>query len=117
MVLAVAALLVLIVTPAAVAINKRCDEKPCFGTSANDRLRERQGNGVADKIYGLKAKDRIRAGRYGSDRDRVYGNKGSDRLVTADGDQRDRANGGPGFDVCLVDSGDRYRGCEMVVGV
>ena len=36
-------------------------------------------------------------------------------LNAQDGDGRDVVYGGPGFDVCLVDEGGSYVGCDEIV--
>ena len=109
-----AAMLVLLVAPMALAIEKRCDQRPCYGTNKADVLRERRGDGVADKIYGKRGDDRINATRFTNDRDLLYGGRGDDRLNAQDGDGSDVLRGGPGYDVCYVDEGDFYEGCELV---
>jgi len=114
MVLMLAALVVVVFAPAVLAINKRCDTIPCNGTSNKDKLSERQGNGVADRINGRGGNDTLLAGRYGNDRDLLNGGPGNDDLDSDDGDSRDELNGGPGHDRCDVNDGDRYRSCEVV---
>ena len=110
----VAALMALVMAPVALAIEKRCDDRPCYGTRNADVLRERQGDRVGDTIYAGRGADRINATRYNQDRDVLYGGPGNDRLNAQDGDSLDELYGGPGYDVCYVDDGDLYRGCEEV---
>jgi Ca2+-binding RTX toxin-like protein len=113
-VLALAALLVAIAAPAAVALNERCDTNPCNGTNNKDRLSERRGNGTTDNIRGLERDDRLRADRYSRDRDTLKGGEGDDVLHSDDGDSKDLINGGKGSDTCVGDDGDRLRNCEFV---
>ena len=104
-VLALATLLVLVFASAVLAINKRCDTIPCNGTSNKDKLSERQGNGVADRINGRGGNDTLLADRYGNDRDLVNGGSGNDVIHVDDGDTKDKVNGGSGdYDTCYVDS-------------
>jgi hypothetical protein len=113
-VLVVAALLGAVVAPAAIALSERCGTLPCKGTNHKDRLGERKGNGVADRIYGLGGKDTLRADRYGNDRDSVYGGDGDDFINTADGDSKDKIDAGGGFDTCYLDIGEanKIKGCD-----
>src|SRR5215210_3321796 len=104
MVLMLAALVVVMFASAVLAINKRCDTIPCNGTSNKDKLSERQGNGVADRINGGGGRDIIHADRYGNDRDLVNGGSGNDVIHVDDGDTKDKVNGGSGRDYCYVDS-------------
>jgi Ca2+-binding RTX toxin-like protein len=93
--------------------------KRMLGTNGPDRI---VGTGGPDVINSLGGDDRIRA-RGGRDRllggpgrDRLLGGRGADRLNAVDG-RRDRVvSGGPGKDVCRVDTTDRTRlkGCEIV---
>jgi Ca2+-binding RTX toxin-like protein len=101
---ALVALLTVVVAGVALAVTKTCTTVPCTGTSADDVLKERIGDGKRDVIYGLRGNDRLRAGRYTSDTDELHGGRGNDRLNVLDGDFRDRAVGGRGNDdFCLVD--------------
>ena len=104
-----------LMAPAALAVTKQCDERPCLGTANDDRLTERPGDGKDDTIRGRGGKDVIRANRYDRDVDLLYGGAGRDRLNAQDGDGRDVLYGGPGDDICYVDEGDSYVGCEEVV--
>jgi hypothetical protein len=115
-VVALAALLVAIVAPAALAVNQRCEAVFCNGTSSKDNLSERQGNRVADNIRGRQGDDIIGANLYSGDRDVLYGSQGDDKLRAKDGDNRDKLNGGPGRrDRCDGDFGDQFSGCETQV--
>ncbi len=99
---------------AALAVTKQCVERPCLGTAKDDRLTERPGDGKDDTIRGRGGEDVIRANRYDRDVDLLYGGAGRDRLNAQDGDRRDELRGGPGFDVCYIDEGDKTQGCEEV---
>jgi len=51
------------------------------------------------------------------DRDILFGGRGDNRLEAADVDGKDVLNGGPGFDVCIIDElyeKDATQGCERV---
>jgi Ca2+-binding RTX toxin-like protein len=106
----------------------RCTIK---GTSADDPMVD---TGGANVICGRAGNDTVEAGAQG---DKVRGGKGDDRLegndggdvltggagadtiVTSDGvGGNDRAVGGRGQDTCVIDRGDRARGCEtkQIVG-
>lgn len=110
----VAAMMMVLMVPMSLAVEKRCHARPCYGTNKADVLLERRGDGVADKIFGKRGGDRINASRFNKDRDLLYGGRGDDRLNAQDGDGRDVVRGGPGSDVCYVDGGDSYRNCETV---
>ncbi len=116
MLMATLAILILVAATAVYAVNKTCTTKPCRGTDARDVLQERNGNGVADKIYGLGRNDHINAGTFKRDRDQLWGGPGNDILRTDDGDGRDNLNGGPGTDTCIGDIGadwaDNPASCE-----
>jgi hypothetical protein len=100
----------------ALAVTRHCDRRPCIGTRHADTLIERRGNGVSDAIFGRGGRDALRAGRYTRDTDRLHGNRGRDRVSVLDGDMRDKASGGPGRDVCVIDdSREIGRGCEVFV--
>jgi len=74
-----------------------------FETAGNDRLEGRGGDDVLD------------ANNFGSDRDTLLGGEGADRLLANDGDTMDTTNGGPGFDICVVDRRSEVgNGCEKV---
>ena len=105
----------LIFASAALAITKTCRSSPCFGTAQDDTLTERRG--VKDVIYGLGGDDTIRAGlkdRTPQDKDILRGGSGNDRLNSVDLAPGDVLYGGTGRDVCLIDSGERHYGCEVV---
>ena len=109
------ALLVALFAVPALALNFQCTRYNCTGTNQSDNILERAGNGVADHISALRGADTIKANLFTSDTDIVYGNRGNDTIYTNDGDGRDQAWGGPGFDHCYVDPGDVTVGCEVVI--
>jgi Ca2+-binding RTX toxin-like protein len=95
------------------------------GTSGNDVLRGTRRN---DVLSGLGGHDRLSGGdgndvlRGGAGNDRLAGGRGrdillgspdNDRLFAADG-QRDRIDGGAGFDRAWVDRADSVRNVEQV---
>jgi hypothetical protein len=105
---------VLVAVPVAYAANVRCDEVPCLGTPQKDTIGERAGGGKRDIIRAEDADDRIKAYQYGTDADRLYSQGGNDRLSALDGGERDYLDGGPGFDACVGDRGDRFSSqCEQ----
>jgi hypothetical protein len=108
-------LMTVLFAPVALAMAHQCAGRPCTGTNSANTLYERPGNGTPDAIYGRGGRDILRADPYTRDRDRLYGNRGKDRLNAHDGDTRDSVSGGPGFDVCIVDSRGEIGGsCEAV---
>jgi Ca2+-binding RTX toxin-like protein len=86
------------------AAGHQCSGRPCIGTNTKNVLYERPGSGTSDAIYGRGGGDVLRANEHTRDRDRLYGNRGRDSSNVNDGDTRDTVSGGPGFDVCCVDS-------------
>lgn len=110
LVAACVALLVAVLAPAAVAVNKQCSNNPCFGTQEADTLYERGGDGVSDRIYGNPENDRIFANTFGNDIDVLFGGLNRDRLNVDDGDRRDTVFGENGFDTCFVDSASEVGG-------
>ena len=113
-VVGVVALMTMLFAGVALAVNKQCSQRPCEGTSSDDRLFERGGNGVNDTIFGRGGNDLIRADSFTNDTDVLHGGRGNDRLNTNDGDSNDTVFGGAGFDVCIIDAGDNTSGCEDV---
>jgi len=115
---ALVVLLVVMLAPAALAV-KNCTAYPSYGTDNGEKLAERLVKRSPDKIYALRGDDRIEAGIFIRDRDILFGGRGDDRLRAADVDGKDVVNGGPGFDVCIIDEDELYgkdttRGCERV---
>jgi hypothetical protein len=78
------------VLPRSIRISGGAGNDTLTGGSANDVLSDKAGTGDVDLLSG-------RGGR--------------DRLLTRDRDGRDRANGGPGADVCRVDRKDTATAC------
>lgn len=99
---------------AALAVTFTCSQATCTGTDDNDQI---TGTARDQTIIGLRGNDRLRD-RLGPDHDNLQGRKGDDFLNTQEGNSAnantDRVNGGPGFDVCRVDSKDRVRNCEEI---
>ena len=91
-------------SPAFGVMRHQCSGRPCTGTNSANYLDERPGNGTPDAIYGRGGRDRLDASYWRRDRDVLRGNSGRDRLNVRDGDTRDIVSGGPGFDVCIVNS-------------
>jgi Ca2+-binding RTX toxin-like protein len=84
-------------------INGNDGDNVIFETAGNDRLDGRGGDDVLD------------ANNFGGDRDVLIGGSGNDRLLANDGDTMDTTNGGPGFDICVVDRRSEVgNGCEKV---
>jgi Ca2+-binding RTX toxin-like protein len=108
------ALMIMVLAPVAMAVNKQCTNNPCWGTNYRDTLYERGGRGVPDNIIGRRYGDLINANAFTADRDVLEGQRGDDRLKAQDGDGRDFLYGGPGFDICYLDEGDPYVSCEVV---
>ncbi len=83
------------------------------GNDRNNTLFETAGD---DVIRSFGGDDVIDANNFGGDRDVLRGGTGNDRLLANDGDQLDSVFGGPGFDVCVVDSfAEIGGGCERVL--
>jgi hypothetical protein len=122
MMVALVAMLVAMLAPAALAATFTCASIPCFGTPRGDNIQERPGTGVSDDIRGFRGNDGINAQLYGADTDVLQGNRGGDVLRAADGDIRDTLRGGSGFDRCFGNGnfgagGDDYFSCEEVNGI
>jgi hypothetical protein len=77
---------------------------PCYGGTGDDKILERIGDGKDDRIVARGGRDLVLANKYTADTDVVNGGGGSDRINVADGDMLDRANGGKGGDICIVDA-------------
>src|SRR5215212_4459586 len=74
----------------------QCDSDPCNATGAHEVVFEQVGNGVADNMYAQGGHDNLRAQNYTND--------------------NDTANGGPGFDRCVVDATvEASNTCDQVV--
>jgi hypothetical protein len=60
--------------------------------------------------------DRLHANTYSRDQDQLYGYGGDDFVYVDDGDTKDAAVGGSGFDWCYVDATiEAANSCEKVV--
>ena len=84
---------------------KQCFTDPCHGNARNEVIYERIGDRKSDRIYGYGGNDRLHANTYTKDRDQLYGyGGGTDYIYVNDGDTKDAAVGGRGFDYCYVDA-------------
>ena len=107
MALALVAVLVALVAAAALAANGeliRCKSVPCYGAKGDDKILERRGEGKDDVIIPKGGDDLILANKYTDDRDALRRGGGDDKINVADGDKLDVANGGKGYDICIVDA-------------
>ena len=77
---------------------------PCTGSTGDDKILERIGDGKDDRIVAKGGRDLVLANKYTADTDVVSGGGGSDKINVADGDTLDTANGGNGGDRCIVDA-------------
>lgn len=92
-----------------------CRSVPCYGSGGDDKIYERQGNGLYDKIIMRGGYDLVLANGYRNDTDIVKGGTGYDKINVADGDTLDKASGGAGGDWCIVDSRrEAGTGCSRV---
>ncbi len=117
LVVALVMLLVPLAAAAAFAADQLiyCRSAPCYGTSNDDRIYERKGNGVYDKIVMKGGHDLVLANRYTNDTDIVKGGRGYDKIKVNDGDRHDTASGGSGGDWCIVDARSEVgTGCSRV---
>jgi Ca2+-binding RTX toxin-like protein len=104
--IAMCAMLVSIVAPAAFAAEK-------VGNDRANYIKETCG---ADLLVGRGGNDTIDANNCGPDADRLRGGTGNDRLLANDGDVTDSVIGGPGYDTCVVDARSEVDGgCERVL--
>jgi hypothetical protein len=86
-------------------VSKQCYHVTCHGSAAKETIYERIGDGKRDRITGYGNNDRLHANTYTNDTDRVYASGGgTNYLYVNDGDTRDGAIGGSGFDHCYVDA-------------
>jgi hypothetical protein len=94
----------------------QCQAVPCVATGDHQVLFERVGNGVRDRMIAQGGHDHLDARSYTNDRDVTKGGGGHDLLRVNDGDARDGAIGGPGYDTCVVDASiEASDTCETVV--
>jgi len=117
MVVAMVVMLVPLIAAAAFAADQliQCQAAPCYGSGNDDKILERKGNGVFDKIIMKGGHDVVLANGYTNDRDIVKGGTGYDKINVADGDRFDTASGGTAGDWCIVDSRSEVgTGCTRV---
>jgi hypothetical protein len=117
--LVVALVLVLVPLAAAAALADgaliQCNNVlPCVASGDNDRVQEREGDGLRDDIRLRGGSDLVLANKYTADRDDVSGGTGRDKINVADGDKRDTADGGSGRDLCIVDARSEAQSCAQV---
>lgn len=97
-------------------ISKQCYSEPCYGNYNRETIYERIGDGRNDLIRAFGNYDRLHANTYTKDQDRLYGYGGDDFIYVDDGDTRDGADGGTGFDWCYVDAEiEAADTCERVI--
>jgi len=90
------------------------------GTGNSETLLETQNDGINDKIVGHRGEDTILANEGTDDTDKVKGNRQNDIINVEDGDPDDTADGGPGTDICVVDTAappaesDEFKSCESI---
>jgi hypothetical protein len=93
----------------------QCKAAPCYGSSNDDKILERKGNGLFDKIIMKGGHDLVKANEYTNDRDVVKGGTCYDKINVADGDRFDTASAGRAGDWCIVDSRSEVgTGCTRV---
>ena len=93
----------------------QCQTKPCVATGYHQVLFEQVGDGVSDRMIARAGYDHLDARAYTDDRDVARGNGGHDLLLVNDGDARDFAVGGLGYDSCVVDATtEAAASCEQV---
>ena len=117
MVFALVVMLVPLVAAAAFAADQliQCKAAPCYGSGNDDKILERKGNGLFDKIFMRGGHDVVQANGYTNDTDIVKGGTGFDKINVADGDRHDTASGGKGGDWCIVDhTSEVGGGCSRV---
>ena len=101
---------VLLAAGLAMADTFTCTTAYCIGTNNEDTI---TGTDRSQEFFGRDGADVLRD-RAGNDADTIWGEDGRDRLNDADGDGRDALRGGAGYDVCIGDRNDTFRGCEDV---
>jgi hypothetical protein len=94
----------------ALADTYTCTTAKCDGTNKDDTI---TGTDRSQTFFGQAGGDTLRD-TAGDDADTIYGEDGGDRLNDADGDGRDTIRGGAGYDVCIGDRQDTFRGCEDI---
>jgi hypothetical protein len=97
-------------------VSKQCYSKPCYGNANREVIYERIGDRKSDLIRAFGNFDRLHANTYSRDKDQLYGFGGDDFVYVDDGDTKDAAVGGSGFDWCYVDATiEAANSCEKVV--
>jgi hypothetical protein len=97
-------------------VSKQCYSKPCYGNANREVIYERIGDGKSDLIRAFGNFDRLHANTYSRDQDQLYGYGGDDFVYVDDGDTKDAAVGGTGFDWCYVDATiEAANSCDKVV--
>ena len=97
-------------------VSKQCYSKPCYGNANRETVYERIGDRKSDLIRAFGNFDRLHANTYSRDKDQLYGFGGDDFVYVDDGDTKDAAVGGSGFDWCYVDATiEAANSCEKVV--
>ena len=78
--------------------------------------RKRIGDRKSDLIRAFGNFDRLHANTYSRDKDQLYGFGGDDFVYVDDGDTKDGAVGGTGYDWCYVDAEiEAANSCDKVV--
>lgn len=94
----------------------QCQTKPCIATGNHQVLFEQVGDGVSDRMIAKAGFDHLDARAYTDDHDVLKGNGGHDLLLVNDGDAKDFAVGGLGYDRCVVDTTtEAAASCEQVI--
>ena len=97
-------------------VSKQCYSKPCYGNANREVIYERIGDRKSDLIRAFGNFDRLHANTYSRDQDQLYGYGGDDFVYVDDGDTKDAAVGGTGFDWCYVDAEiEAANSCDKVV--
>ena len=111
MMVAMAVVLVALIGSAGTALAQQviggaiqCQGIPCVATGDHQVLFEQVGDGVRDRMIAKGGHDRLDATSYTNDRDVARGGGDHDMLLVNDGDARDGAIGGAGYDTCVVDA-------------
>ena len=95
---------------------KQCYSKPCYGNANREVIYERIGDRKSDLIRAFGNYDRLHANIYSRDQDQLYGFGGDNLVYVDDGDTKDAAAGGSGFDWCYVDAKiEAANNCDKVV--
>ncbi|HEX2182173.1 MAG TPA: hypothetical protein VHH10_07785 [Rubrobacteraceae bacterium] len=95
---------------------KQCYSMPCYGNANREVIYERIGDHKSDLIRAFGNFDRMHANTYSKDQDQLHGFGGDDFVYVDDGDTRDAAGGGSGYDWCYVDAEiEAAPSCEKVV--